>query len=50
MGYNTENGAILIINFRKTEDEIIVQTWEKGQKQTKTFAKITRVDEPEPSV
>ena len=50
MGYDTENGATLIItNFRKKEEKVIVWTWEKGKYKTKKFSKIARVDETKPS-
>ena len=41
MGYDTENGATIIItNFREKEDETIDENWEKGKQKTKRFQKL----------
>ena len=50
MGYKTENGGILITNFRKKEEETIAWTWENGKEKSKKLSKISRVDETHPSV
>ena len=50
MGYNIENGGILISIFKKKEEEIIASTYLKNRKQkTKNFLQTTIADEQEPS-
>ena len=45
MGYKTKNSATLVTNFGKMEKEIIV-----SKRKVKKKFKISRLDEPEPSV
>ena len=45
MGYKTKNSATLVTNFGKMEKEIIV-----SKRKVKKKIKISRLDEPEPSV
>ena len=37
MGYNIENGETRVLNFKKLEDKILVETLEKGRQIAKKF-------------